>query len=340
MGLYKRAHVRGMAFELSRQGYVSWPSKEAEEQVADEVADQFPDQTVPEVTGEQGLSPEDAAQVVNKLVEVANAISEQTGGAPDPGVNKMAAATSYEDAAAAAALSVMQKAAAEGPDVPGEGKSTPADGATAETKIDATKTPSSERVGPKGTSDLSTAGGAVGKEEKRPDQPGSEENPPSGEVAKAASSIMDMLRKMSADGASLSGGAVKGTAPTPRKDLDDNLVIPGAVASSKGHTGQSVPASAVVGHTSPQPAGTPGRSAPTPNEVSKSAALEAAKLILAKYSEECKEEEKKEEKKEDKAEEKKEHVNPFTLEKKDEKDSEKEKVAAALALISNAILNK
>lgn len=322
MGLFKRAHVRGMAHELTRQGLVTWPSKQAEEEVADAVADQLPEEEVPEVTDGEGLSPEDAAKVVNTLVEVANEISEKTGGYYDASLTKVSASMSYEDAAANAALSVMYKAAEEtaaGPDIPGQGTPTPASGATAETKVDAVRVPSSERVGPQGTSDLSTAGGAVGKEERRSDQPGAEANPPSGEVAKT-SAVLDLLRKLSADGASLTGGEVKGKAPAPRKDLEDNLVIPGAVASSKGTSAQKVPESAMVGHLSKNPAGTPGQTAATPNELAKDAAVKAAaellmksaqgRSFLQKLSEECdkEEHEKKETKKEEKEEEQKEAI--------------------------------
>ena len=118
------------------------------------------------------------------------------------------------------------------------------------------------------------AGAAPWRDTRRPDQPGAESTPPSGEVAKT-SAVMDLLRKLSADGASLTGGEVKGKAPAARKDLEDNLVIPGAVASSKGTSAQKVPADAVVGHTSDNPAGTPGRTAATPNEVAKNAAIVA-----------------------------------------------------------------
>lgn len=304
MGLFKRAHVRGVAHELTLRGITTWPSKLAEEEAADAVADDFGDEEIPEVTDEAGLTPEEASAVVQKLVEVADEIAQKTGGARDLGVNKLAAATSYEDAAAGAAVSLMQKAAAEtaaetGPDVPGTGVPSPAEGATAETAIDTQKTPSAEVVGPQGTTDFSTAEGAVGKE-KDQDKPGAVASEPTGAVAKLSSLFKHMAAM---DGASLTGGEAKGTAPTPRQDLPDNQVIPGAVASSQGGTGFTVPDAAMVGVLKEQPAGTPGTSAPTPNDVAadaKAASLfltqtPQGRTLLKKLSEEAAEAEKKEE---------------------------------------------
>jgi hypothetical protein len=307
MGLFKRAHVRGIAHELTRQGLTTWPSKMAEEETADAVADDLGEEEVPEVTDEGGLTPEQASAVVQKLVEVADEIAAKTGGARDLGVNKIAASMTYEDAASTAAVSLMQKAAAEtsaqtGPDVPGTGAPAEASGATSETALDASKVPSAERVGPKGTSDFSTAEGAVGKEKKQEPAPGTVESQPSGEVAKLSA----LLKHMAAmDGASLSGGDVKGPAPTPRTDLSDNLNIPGAVASSRGGTGFEIPEAAMVGQIKKQPAGTPGQTAPTPNDVAADAKKASAYLthtpegraLLKKLSEEACEEEKKDEKK-------------------------------------------
>lgn len=328
MPLFKRAHVRGMAHELTRQGVTVWPSKLAEEEAADAVADDLGEEEVPEITGEEGLSPEEASAVVQQLVEVADQIAQKTGGARDLGVNKIAASMTYEDAAYNAAVSVMQKAAEEtstetGPDVPGTGSPISAMGATAETAIDARKVPSSERVGPQGTSDFSTAEGAVGKE-KEQDQPGMVGSPPTGEVAK----LSYLLKHMAAmDGASLTGGDAKGPAPTPRKDLDDNQNIPGAVASSRGGTGLDIPASAMVGVIKKNPAGTPGRTAATPNDVAadaKSASefltrTPSGRALLKKLSEEACEHEKKE--------------NPFKEKKEEEEVKEEAKEAQIQATV-------
>jgi hypothetical protein len=338
MSLFKRAHVRGMAHQLSREGITLWPSKQAEEEVADAVADDLGDEEIPEMTDETGLTPEQASAVVQKLVEVADEIAQKTG-SYDPGVNKTAASMDYESAATSSVVSLMQKVAAEtGPDVPGTGAPSPAEGATAETAIDAQKVPSADRVGPQGTTDFSTAGGEVGKEEKRPDQPGTET---SGSTAKLSA----MFKHMAAmDGASLTGGDTKGPAPTPRKDLEDNQVIPGAVASSRGATGFAIPEAARVGATKAQPAGTPGTTAPTPNDVATDARKTAAFLVqtpegralIRKLAEEACEHEKKEEtKEEDKKEEKKDENKPdFLLPASEKKEAQ---ISAAIQNLLAAV---
>lgn len=317
MGLFKRAHLRGMAHELTRQGIVTWPSKLAEEEAADAVADNLEEEEVPEVTEEEGLTPEQAQEALDKLVEVAEAIAEKTSGARDLGVNKEAASISYEDAAMNAAISVMEKAAEEtavetGPEIPGQTAPTPDLGATAEGEVDAAKTPSADLVVPQGTSDVDTRGGAVGQETPQAAQPGGEENPPDGEVAK----LSHLLRKMASvdwakeaiDGASLSGGPAKGPAPAARIDLNDNLEIPGVVAANRGQTSQKIPEGAMVGSLLKQPAGTPGPTAPTPNDPSSDVAKQAAfvlrssptgRAFLKKLSEEMKNEEEEEKKKEE-----------------------------------------
>lgn len=296
MGIFKRAHIRGMAHELTVQGLVTWPSKLAEDETADAVADDMEEEEVPEVTGEEGLTEEQAALALQKIVQVAEEIAAKTGGARDVGINKTAASLAYQDVASTAAVQLMHKAAEEtavatGPDVPGQNAPAPDLGATAEGQVDAAKVPSATRVGPKGTSDIDTRPGAVGAETVREDQPGAEANPPTGEVAKTAQpllkSLEDLLSKMSQstekvamDGASLSGGATAGPAPTPRLDLTDNLLIPGVVASGRGQTSQDVPAAANVGTTLRQPAGTPGPTAETSNKPATDAYVKSAMDVL------------------------------------------------------------
>lgn len=287
MGIYKRAHVRGMAHELTRQGIVTWPSKLAEEEAADAIADVTGDEELPEVSGEEGLSPEQAQEVINTIIEVAQDIAEKTNNEADIGVNKESASMSYEQAASVAAIGLMQKSAEEtagspGPMVPGSSVAAPDLGATAEAEIDAVKVPSAAWVGPRGTSDIDTRPGAVGQESTTAEQPGAEGSPPTGEVAKLSSLLRQMAswdKSAGMDGASLSGGAVAGPAPEARKDLDDNLVIPGVVASGRGQSAQKVPAGAYVGETMKNPAGTPGVTAETNSEPAKDALKQAAEIL-------------------------------------------------------------
>lgn len=326
MGLYKRAHVRGMVHALTQHGIVQWPSKLAMDEAADEVADSFTDEEVPEVAEEDGLDEDTAAAALERIVEVAEELGDKVG-SYDSGLQKEAAATSIEDAAGQAAIAVMEKAAEEtavqtGPDMPGSTAPTPDLSATAEGEVDATNNPSSAVVVPQGTTSLDTSAGEVGKQEKRPDQPGAQANPPMNEAAKTANALQSLNSLLTAlgtqtkvagmDGASLSGGEATGPVPEPRVDVGDNLNINGVKAPAQGRTTMDVPAKAAVGVTKPQPAGTPGPTAATPNEPAKDrnksasvikeavAAMQATpqgRAMLQKISEECESKKKEEEEK-------------------------------------------
>jgi hypothetical protein len=318
-----------MVHALTQHGVVQWPTKLAMDEAADEIADSFGDEEVPEVSEEDGLSEDTAAAALERIVEVAEDLSGKVGGF-DPELQKVAASMAIEDAAGQAVTALMEKAAEEtavqtGPDVPGATAPTPDLSATAEGEVDATNNPSSAVVVPQGTTALDTKPGAVGKEETRPDQPGAQASPPVNEAAKTAEAVQQLSSLLQAltqqqtkvaemDGASLSGGEATGPAPEPRVDVDDNLEIGGVKAPAQGKTTMDVPAKAEVGATKAQPAGNPGPTAPTPNEPAKArkksaSALEQAVAVLQatpqgrdmllKISQTCEAEKKKEEKAEE-----------------------------------------
>ena len=281
MGLFKRAHVRGMSHRLAALGLVSWPSKQAEELAADAVADDFTDQEMREFTDNTGLTPKEAALAVRRLATVANDLTVKTGGYCDKGVNKYAAEVDLAQIAYYSADCVMVKAAE---DV-ASGK---APGGTEDMAVggfgpvDAEKNPSSEWTGPVGTSRLDTAPGAVGAEKPQEKKPGVTDITPA-EVAKLSA----FLNKLSEETAAV------GTPNEPK----DNLKTPGTF--TQGKTVQ--PLGPQIGEQKPQPA-KQQTTAATPNEPSK---LARAMSVLAKLSEEMEAEEKKEEKAEEKPEEKK-----------------------------------
>ena len=167
MGLFKRAHVNGMVVGLARAGLIQFPNDKIAEEVADAVADNIPDEMVPEVSGEEGLTAEEAAEVIDQIVGVAEQIAEKTGSANDD-FNKIASAVDIEMAAGYHAQRLMQKAAAEygqgGTDVTGDGQHQQALMEGGMGDIDAVKNPSSEVVGPQGSSKMDTSAGAVGAE--------------------------------------------------------------------------------------------------------------------------------------------------------------------------------
>ena len=101
MGLFKRAAVRGVAYEMVRNGIIAFPSKEAMDEAADAVADApspAPAGGMPEMSPEGGHSPEELAQVAQKLMEIAHALMEQAG-ASAPGAGGMPPGMEHEGAA-------------------------------------------------------------------------------------------------------------------------------------------------------------------------------------------------------------------------------------------------
>ncbi len=343
MGLFKRAHVRGMVFELVRRDLLSFPSEKIADEVADAVADNLPDMPpeamggegmpeeamaaamaeggvpVPEITGDEGLTAEEATAVVDQLVEVAEQIAEKTGSVKDVEFNKLAASVSYEDAAVLHANAVMEKAALEeGTDVTGDGRfqDVMAEG---QGPIDAAQNPSSEVVGPQGTTSLDTSVGAVGAEMPQAETPGATAVT-SGEVAKLSS----LLQKMSeADNGTAPGSGNTGS--QAYQEASTNVAMSG-VAPAQGKTVQ--PKGPLMGEQQPQSREV---SPATPNEVSKLSSVLAQTLEMLKKQggelpPELKEaiEDKKEDKEDDKEEDKKEDK------KEDEKEDEKKEASELL----------
>lgn len=376
MGIFKRAHFRGMAHILTSEGLVHWPSKLAMEESADEVADSFTDEEIPEIPPEDGLTEEQAAAALERLVEVSQELGEKAAAAGRPAdhsLQKTAAAQGIEEAMSLSVISLMEKAAEEtavdtGPAIPGATPPTPELTATAEGEVDAVNNPSAAIVVPQGTTSLDTTPGEIGKTERCPDQPGAQESMPVNEASKTAEQLVQSLQSLltqintgtqktaEMDGASLSGGPVGGPVPEPRVDVSDNLDIAGVVAPGQGKTVQDVPATAMAGALMPQPGGTPGPTDATPSDpasdAKKTAALiaelkktAAGKVILAKIAETYAEEDEKEKKKSDKKEEKpddepedKTKAETFK-EKMDKAKGEKEnnKEAAANQVLANLL---
>jgi hypothetical protein len=308
MGLFKRAHVRGINHELVRQGLINWPNEKIAEEAADAVADEMGEEVLPEVSGEEGLSAEEAAGVIDKLVDVAEEIAEKTSNQRDDNFPKLAAAVEYDVAASAHATSLMQKAAAEaGTDVTGDGRFQEDMMAGGMGPIDAQKDPSSEKVVPQGTSNLDTAPGEVGAQEPQTDPPGASAPTP-GEVAKLSALLEKFTKRSSTDpGSGDTGG-------TGHKEPPDNQAMLG-VAPAQGKTTQ--PKGPLMGEQKPQPR---TDSVSTSGEVAKLSSLlqEAITKISGDVPPQfkAKAEESKEEKKEEKKEESKEESEDDEKEKK------------------------
>lgn len=294
MKLFKRAHLRGMTHELMRQGVISFPSEKHAEEVADAVADEYPDEEIPPVTDETGLSEEEAADAVNKLVEVAEVIAEKSGQARDLNLNKAAAAVDIQKVASAHAVALIEKAAMEGPEVPGQGAAVPAVGATAETELDNQDNPSSEVIVPKGQSSLDATPGSVGAQSVRPDQPGTQEDAPPETVADVK--ISQLLKKIAEAGTPNPAGdgtpgAHGGNGPG-RDDLTTNIGMGKDMIVGQGKTNISSPAEPVPLRPNPAASGVTKQDTPgtdVQSDVKKAAQLlmqtEAGKKIISKMAE-------------------------------------------------------
>lgn len=193
MGLFKRAAARGVAHELVRRGVVSFPSKEAADEAADAVADAMPDAGpqggMPEVSGDQGHSPEEIAEIANKLIEIAHALMAEAGGGgaggPPPEIakaaselQKFAAEYTLESIASAVAVECMDKAAAEkeaGSLINGGDKQNTPEAAKKVTEIgalDQKQRPTGYAVVGQGNANFSEPQASrVGTEEKHPNGP-------------------------------------------------------------------------------------------------------------------------------------------------------------------------
>ncbi len=294
MRLFKRAHVRGMAHELMRQGVIAFPSEKIAVETADAVADNFTDEEIPPVTADAGLSEAEASEAVTKLVEVAEVIAEKSGQPMDTDLNKAAGLADYHKIASAHAVNVIQKAAMEGPEVPGQGSPAPAEGATAETGIDNKDNPSAQVIVPKGQSSLDATPGTVGAQTVRQDQPGVQENPPPQDIADVK--ISQLLRKMAETAAPNPAGdgtpSAKGGNGPGREDLSTNIAMGKDMIVPQGNTNLTPPAEPVPLKPNPAAAGvTKQDSAGTDvqQDVKKAAQLlmqtTAGKKIISKMAE-------------------------------------------------------
>ena len=314
MGLFKRAHVRGINFELVRQGLIAWPSEKISEEAADAIADNMPEEELPEVSEEEGLTEEEAANVIEKLVEVADEIAEQTGGVKDASFNKIAAEIDPYEAAILTANDLIEKAAMEaGTDVTGDGRFQEDNMSGGMANIDAVKDPSAEKVVSTGTTQLDTSPGAVGAEKPTDDAPGATAIT-DGEVAKL-SQVFARLRK--AAGEEADEGTAPGAGDTSSPAYDEpttNIKMDGAIA--QGQTGH--PKGPQIGEQTPNPA--------MSNPVKPTSEVAKLSSLLNRVLKQAEEEEKKdefppvkEEKKED-SEEKKEDAEEKKEETKEAAD--------------------
>lgn len=179
MGMFKRAAARGIANELARTGVVSFPTKQAMDEIADQAADSLP--AMPELPAAGPEAPPaeaDTAALVQQIIALAEQLKAAQGGgmggmggmdAPMPGaeaVQKEAAATDLETLASQAAIACMDKSAAETGTLAGQGNSDnkPASATKNDSvaALDEKQRPQGTYVAGVGNTELDTGAGQVG----------------------------------------------------------------------------------------------------------------------------------------------------------------------------------
>lgn len=173
--LFKRAFVRGLNAELTRNGVTLYPSKEAADYAADFVADNV-DMPNP-VTDASAVTEKVAFALCETLVKVSQELCASAGNVYDAGLSKTAAAADPEEVALADAWSLMEKAAAEtgslsqGGDAPNTLGAAAKDNAEAALEINR-RPEEYAHLGERGMGGYENKGkGSVGVEEKSPVAP-------------------------------------------------------------------------------------------------------------------------------------------------------------------------
>lgn len=233
MFLDKIAHVRGMTHRLIQLGLISFKNEKIGEDVSDLVAENQEEDVLPSEIGEEGLTAEQAAAVIDQLAEVAELVAEKVGSDGGNELRKLASNYSLEEAAQAHAWALVKRAMESGSTNPGQGPAEP-ELTGSEAQIDAINNPSSEVVGPKGATSLDATPGAVGHQELAEQQPGTVDvsAPASMADVKAASELIAVLQKLSKDGTLPQGGG--------RQDLNTNAEITQPVVP-QGTTNNTTP---------------------------------------------------------------------------------------------------
>jgi hypothetical protein len=171
--LFKRAYVRGLNAELSRQGAVSYPTKEAADYVADYVADNS-GMSDPVDEPEQ-LTKQASIELCNALVSASNELHAQV--TFSDAFAKTAAASDPVTTANTDAWDIMEKCASEtgslvqGGDKPNDQPDAAAN--NAEAALEAQRRPENyANLGERGVGNLERKGqGNVGSEETHPESP-------------------------------------------------------------------------------------------------------------------------------------------------------------------------
>lgn len=266
--LFKRAFVRGLNAELTRQGVALYPSKEAADYAADFVADNsgMPDPA----TSSDAVTDKVAHALCESLVKVAHELCVRAGNVYDQGLSKTAAASDPEEIALQDSWNVMEKAAAETGSLSQGGDDPNTLSAAAQNNGEAAL---EKKRRPEGYAHLGESGmggyerkgeGSVGTEEPHPESPkatgrgsnsateNTAKNASLAAIVRKAASEMGSLMTPGQDQNTLSAAAQhNGEAALELKRRPEEYAHMGEDAVGK--TQMAVPAGAVVGREMPHP---------------------------------------------------------------------------------------
>lgn len=221
--LFKRAFVRGLNAELMRQGVVHFPSKEAADQAADHVADNYcPDP----VKQGQDITLKTAHTLCEQLHVAGEHFCKEAGNRYLPSLNKTASEVDPQKLAFHEAWEVMEKVAADTGSIyeGGDAKNDMPAGAehSGESAQEQNRRPENyANLGEDGVGDLERKGqGSVGTEEKHPEKPkatDSESNSVQEYSKTGAQSLANIVRKVAGMGSLMDPGQDQNDMPAAAK---------------------------------------------------------------------------------------------------------------------------
>lgn len=263
--MFKQAYVRGVQNTMIQAGHVAFPDEKTAADVADYIGGHFEFDPVT-----AGVTPEQNVKIAEAIVDASRYFQKQPG-FKAAAFTKVASEDDLGRLAHAHALHVMEKAA-EGSTIEGGDKGNK-EPTTGEGKMDLGERPTGYATDSRGTTEVDTRPGHVGKEEPQPAGPSRTDSKDNSVVEQSkTSSLGELLRKVKlAEGTTIIGGDKGNTEPTTAEGKMDLQQRPHgyAVLPNQGDLGELMRefgAGSHVGKETPSP-NPPARTDSAPNSV-------------------------------------------------------------------------
>ena len=290
--MFKQAYCRGIQVALLQSGHVAYSDGSDAIKVADYVANRVdfdPTKVSQEVT----------AKIAGHLIDASREVQKKTSNFKAASFNKLASWDEVHKLASDHAVHLMELAEkqAEGSTIEGGDKgNTQGESPQGETKMDSSQRPPGYAENSRGSTDVDTRPGAVGKEQEQPNKPAESPSKDNSvqEQSRTAGDLAALMKKI-AEGSTILGGDKGNKEPTTGEGkMDAAMRPPGyAVLPSQGSLGElmnQVKGPAVVGRETPHPnapSETPGGSNSLTQHSAKAAEDEAWMSIFKKTASEC-----------------------------------------------------